>query len=63
MLGDMLQDNVYEFINLMDDEGDLVFSDRQAKRMERALAYTEVSFGQGGFQPTEFIKRVRREVA
>ena len=33
MLGDMLQDNVYEFINLMDDEGDLVFSDRQAKRM------------------------------
>ncbi|WP_419342086.1 SNF2-related protein [Achromobacter sp. PD1] len=63
MLGDMLQDNVYEFINLMDEEGDLVFSDRQAKRMERALAYTEVSFGQGGFQPTEFIKRVRREVA
>lgn len=57
MLGDMLQDNVYEFINLMDEEGDLVFSDRQAKRMERALAYTEVSFGQGGFQPTEFIKR------
>ena len=41
----------------MDEEGDLVFSDRQAKRMERALAYTEVSFGQGGFQPTEFIKR------
>lgn len=57
MLGDMLQDNVYEFINLMDEEGDLVFSDRQARRMERALAYTEVSFGQGGFQPTEFIKR------
>ncbi len=57
MLGDMLEDNVYEFINLMDDEGDLFFSDRQARRMERAMASMEFSFGQGGYQPTEFIKR------
>jgi hypothetical protein len=26
----MLEDNVYEFVNLMDENGDLVFSDRQA---------------------------------
>ncbi|OYU98479.1 MAG: helicase, partial [Burkholderiales bacterium PBB5] len=57
MLGGMLEDNVYEFINLMDEKGDLYFSDRQARRMERAMARMEFSFGQGGYQPTEFIKR------
>ena len=57
LLSGMLGDNVYEFINLMDEDGELVFSDRQAKRMERALANMEFSFGQGGYQATEFIKR------
>ena len=57
MLGAMLEDNVFEFINLMDESGDLVFSDRQAQRMERSLSSFEFSFGQGGYQPTEFIKR------
>ena len=57
MLGGMLEDNVYEFINLMDEDGELFFSDRQARRMERAMASLEFSFGQGGYQATEFIKR------
>jgi len=57
LLGGMLADNVYEFINLMDEDGELVFSDKQARRMERAMANIELSFGQGGYQPTEFIKR------
>lgn len=57
LLSNMLEDNLYEFINLMDDEGELVFSDRQAARMERSIASIEISFGQGGYQPTEFIKR------
>lgn len=57
MLGGMLEDNVHEFINLMDEKGDLFFTDRQARRMERAMAHMEFSFGQGGYQPTEFIKR------
>ena len=57
LLSGMLEDNLYEFINLMDDEGELVFTDRQATRMERAMASLEISFGQGGYQPTEFIKR------
>ncbi|WP_122358707.1 DEAD/DEAH box helicase, partial [Pseudomonas ficuserectae] len=56
-LASMLVDNVHEFINLMDSNGDFVFSDRQAKRMERAMANIEFGFGQGGYQPTEFIKR------
>jgi len=57
MLGSMLGDNVYEFLNLMDENGELVFSDRQATRMERSLANFEFSIGEGGYQPTEFIKR------
>ncbi len=56
-IGNMLEDNVHEFINLMDEKGDLVFSDRQARRMERAMANKEFSFGTGGYQPSEFIKR------
>lgn len=56
-LAAMLEDNVYEFLNLMDENGELVFSDKQAKRMERSLATFEFSIGQGGYQPTEFIKR------
>lgn len=56
-LASMLVDNVSEFINLMDAKGNFVFSDRQAKRMERAMASIEFGFGEGGYQPTEFIKR------
>ncbi|MDM4770882.1 SNF2-related protein [Solimonas sp. SE-A11] len=56
-LGGMLEDNVYEFVNLMNAEGELVFSDRQARRMERAMATMEFSLGQGGYQATEFVKR------
>ncbi len=57
LLEAMLADNVYEFINLMDEDGELVFSDRQAARMERAMANLEFGFGQGGYQATEFVKR------
>ncbi|MDU8358463.1 SNF2-related protein [Pseudomonas syringae group sp. J309-1] len=56
-IASMLVDNVHEFINLMDAQGNFVFSDRQAKRMERAMANIEFGFGEGGYQPTEFIKR------
>ncbi|MDU4255681.1 MULTISPECIES: DEAD/DEAH box helicase [Pseudomonas] len=56
-LASMLVDNVSEFINLMDAKGNFVFSDRQAKRMERSMANIEFGFGEGGYQPTEFIKR------
>jgi hypothetical protein len=41
----------------MDDNGDLVFSDKQAARMERAMAKQAFGFGQGGYHPSEFIKR------
>jgi len=57
VLSTMLSDNVYEFINLMNEDGELVFSDKQAKRMERSMARQAFGFGQGGYQPSEFIKR------
>ncbi|MBW9263050.1 MAG: DEAD/DEAH box helicase family protein, partial [Candidatus Thiodiazotropha sp. (ex. Lucinisca nassula)] len=57
LLQGMLADNVYSFINLMDEDGELVFSDKKARRMERAMANLEFGFGQGGYQATEFIKR------
>ena len=56
-LASMLGDNLFEFINLMDGDGELVFSDRQAQRMERAMSNMEFGFGAGGYQPSEFIKR------
>ncbi len=56
-LASMLGDNIHEFINLMDGDGELVFSDRQAARMERAMANMEFGFGEGGYQPSEFVKR------
>jgi SNF2 family DNA or RNA helicase len=56
-LASMLGDNLYEFINLMDGNGELVFSDLQARRMERAMANMEFGFGEGGYQPSEYIKR------
>ncbi|CAJ2754595.1 plasmid-related, DNA/RNA helicase [Burkholderia pseudomallei] len=56
-LASMLGDNLFEFINLMDEHGELVFSDRQAQRMERAMANMEFGFGEGGYQPSEYIKR------
>lgn len=57
LLGSMLSDNVYEFVNLMGESGELVFSDRQAKRIERSLAKLEFGFGQGAYQATEFLKK------
>lgn len=57
MLAGILENNVQAFANLLDGEGELVFDDRHAARLERALGKTEFSLGQGGYQPTEFIKR------
>jgi hypothetical protein len=56
-LASMLGDKIHEFINLMDGNGELVFSDRQAQRMERAMATMEFGFGEGGYQPSEYVKR------
>ena len=56
-LASCLGDNLHEFINLMDRHGELVFSDRQAQRMERAMANMEFGFGEGNYQASEYIKK------
>ncbi len=56
-ISEILEDNVMAFANLMDDQGNFVFTDAQARRLERALGKMEFSTGQGGYQATEFIKR------
>ena len=57
MLANLLENNIQAFSNLMDENGEFVFSDHQATRLDRALSKTEFSLGRGGYQPTEFIKR------
>ncbi|WP_392562279.1 DEAD/DEAH box helicase [Orbus sturtevantii] len=56
-ISNMLSDNASDFVNLMDPSGDFIFTDKQARRMERALANLEFGFGEGTYQATEFIKR------
>ena len=57
VLSEMLEDNALDFVNLMDESGDFIFTDKQSRRMERALAKLEFGFGEGNYQATEFIKR------
>lgn len=57
LLARSLSDNLYQLVQLMDDKGQFVFSDRQAKRLERALGSFEVNIGQAGYQASEYIKR------
>lgn len=56
-LASILENNVQAFSNLMDEEGEFIFNDRQAKRIDRALSKSEFSLGNSSYQPTEFIKR------
>ncbi|WP_373741618.1 DEAD/DEAH box helicase family protein [Neisseria sp.] len=56
-LASILENNIQAFSNLMDENGDFLFDDRQAGRIDRALGKAEFSLGRGGYQPTEFIKR------
>ena len=53
----MLSDNVHQFINLMDEKGELIFSDAQALRLEKALSKLEFGFNRSSYQASEFIKR------
>lgn len=52
-----LSDNVNQFVQLMDEQGDFIFSDQQAAKLTRALARAEITLGQSGYQASEYIKR------
>lgn len=57
MIGEILESNAQAFANLMDEEGEFIFSEAQCRRLERSLGKMEFSFSQGGYQASEFIKR------
>jgi hypothetical protein len=52
-----LSDNIQQFVQLMDEKGEFIFSDKQAAQLSRALARTEITLGQSGYQASEYIKR------
>jgi hypothetical protein len=55
-LASMLGDNIHEFINLMDGNGELVSRSPGAPH-GAGDGNMEFGFGEGGYQPSEFIKR------
>jgi hypothetical protein len=52
-----LSDNVQQFVQLMDENGEFIFSDKHAAQLSRTLARTEITLGQSGYQASEYIKR------
>lgn len=57
MLERVIDDNIYDFVNLQTSEGGFFFSDHQAGRLEKALGRQEFALRSVSYQPSEFIKR------
>ena len=57
LLINSLEDNLYQLVNLIGEDGQFVFTDTQAKRLERAISKSDVSLSESHFQVSEFIKR------
>ena len=57
MLSKIIDDNVYDFVNLSGADGEFWFSDKQAERLEKALGRLEFALRMISYQPSEFIKR------
>lgn len=57
MLERVIDDNIYDFVNLQTSEGGFFFSDHQAGRLEKALGRQEFALRSVSYQPYEFIKR------
>ena len=53
----IIDDNIYDFVNLQTAEGGFFFSDRQAERLEKALGRQEFALRKVDYQPSEFVKR------
>jgi 5'-3' exonuclease len=44
-----LSDNSHQFVQLMDENGEFIFSDKHTAQLSRALARTEITLGQSGY--------------
>ncbi|MBS9783639.1 MAG: DEAD/DEAH box helicase, partial [Pasteurella sp.] len=58
-LTNIIDDNIYEFVNLYDPDkpGEFYFNDKHAGRIERALGRLEFALRFISYQPSEFVKR------
>lgn len=52
-----LESNLFQLVNLLDENGKFVFNDKAAKRLERALSKAEFEINNSNYQVSEFIKR------
>ncbi|WP_440994158.1 DUF6876 family protein [Cysteiniphilum litorale] len=57
LLLNSLEDNLYQMINLIDEQGEFVFNDNEARRLEKAIMKNEFALSNVNFQVSEFIKR------
>ena len=57
MLTRIVDDNINDFVNLCDSDGEFVFNDKQAARLEKSLGRLEFALRMISYQPSEFIKR------
>ncbi|SUO96749.1 DUF2958 domain-containing protein [Suttonella ornithocola] len=56
-LSQIIDDNLYDFVNLMDAEGKFVFKEKHAQRLEKAMGRLEFAMQMISYQPSEFVKR------
>lgn len=53
----IIDDNIYDFVNISKADGEFYFSDKQAVRLEKAMGRLEFALRVISYQPSEFIKR------
>lgn len=56
-LAEIVDSNIYDFVNLQDEGGEFVFGDKHAARLEKALGRLEFALRAISYQPSEFVKR------
>ena len=57
MLSRIIDDNVQDFVNLCDSEGNFVFKDKHAVALEKTLGRLEFALRMISYQPSEYVKR------
>lgn len=53
----IIDNNIYDFVNLQKGNGDFVFSDKHAERLEKTLGRLEFALQMVSYQPSEYVKR------
>ena len=56
-LSKIIDNNIYDFVNLQKGDGDFMFGDKHAQRLEKALGRLEFALQMVSYQPSEYVKR------